>query len=717
MALPALEIEITADPTAADVGLKKLGRSLDGLDKATRDYQTALANVNKAQQRGIITDKAASAAIREAERAYEEAARSAAKYSGAQVIARRSAVEMAGSMSRLTTVTRGGAGGIQNVGYQIQDFAVQVGAGTSASQALGQQLPQLLSGFGTLGVVMGTVAAIGIPLGAALLNVGDKAKSLDDILTDLDDAVDAFTAASQNAQRHITDLAEDYGVAADEARRLLEAQRDLAAFDVASALSSAVTKLTGQYGDLGAVSAEAFNQIANKSDLIRSKYAELQEAQASGDRERLNALTQEVIALGQLPDLISQVAEEYGTTRDNAQELLIAIRAMQTAEGPKAQAAAAADLAAQMLKSAGSMERLTEIGRADLYRALLAAGEQSAKIAGNTDESADNGERLQSAISAIDMSGLSGQAALLAANMGVAADEAERYNDALNDAAGIDTPSAGGGLSFGLPSVEGDITGTGFENLGFGNLNNRPPRTRIELPTPSGRTGSSGSSGGRAAQPDRIGALAQSLMTESELLENWRDESMTKLEDFNALELEALGGHAEAKLRLEEEYLERLKNLQKQEVDERFAVLQGSLGAVSSLFSSFASMQDAEGKKSFERQKKLRKAAAIVEGISAGVAAWRTGMEQGGLPLAALYAAASAAKTGAQIAAIDRQSYSGGNASSVSASASSAASAPPQPTQTVAINLQGDTFSRSSVEGLLEQIQSQLDRGGRLVFQ
>lgn len=41
---------------------------------------------------------------------------------------------------------------------------------------------------------------------------------------------------------------------------------------------------------------------------------------------------------------------------------------------------------------------------------------------------------------------------------------------------------------------------------------------------------------------------------------------------------------------------------------------------------------------------------------------------------------------------------------------------PPQPTQTVAINLQGDTFSRSSVEGLLEQIQSQLDRGGRLVF-
>jgi hypothetical protein len=65
---------------------------------------------------------------------------------------------------------------------------------------------------------------------------------------------------------------------------------------------------------------------------------------------------------------------------------------------------------------------------------------------------------------------------------------------------------------------------------------------------------------------------------------------------------------------------------------------------------------------------------------------------------------------------------SGGSAGSASPSLGGGAGTtqpaqPPQPTQTVSINLQGDTFSRSSVEGLLEQIQSQLDRGGRLVFQ
>ena len=60
----------------------------------------------------------------------------------------------------------------------------------------------------------------------------------------------------------------------------------------------------------------------------------------------------------------------------------------------------------------------------------------------------------------------------------------------------------------------------------------------------------------------------------------------------------------------------------------------------------------------------------------------------------------------------------GGSAPSLGGGAGTTQPAePPQPTQTVAINLQGDTFSRASVEGLLEQIQSQLDRGGRLVFQ
>lgn len=149
--------------------------------------------------------------------------------------------------------------------------------------------------------------------------------------------------------------------------------------------------------------------------------------------------------------------------------------------------------------------------------------------------------------------------------------------------------------------------------------------------------------------------------------------------------------------------------------ERRRQIFQGSLSAISSIFDSFASMQDAQNKKEFERQKKLRKASAVISGIASAVAAWEKGMQTGGPGLAAAYTAASLARTGAMISQIDSSSYSGGGASA--SSGASSAAAPAIPTQTVAINLQGDTFSRSSVEGLLEQIQSQLDRGGRLVFQ
>ena len=74
------------------------------------------------------------------------------------------------------------------------------------------------------------------------------------------------------------------------------------------------------------------------------------------------------------------------------------------------------------------------------------------------------------------------------------------------------------------------------------------------------------------------------------------------------------------------------------------------------------------------------------------------------------------AATGLAQAATAGASSGGGTSGGSTGGASSAAAAPAIPTQTVAINLQGDTFSRGSVEGLLEQIQSQLDRGGRLVF-
>jgi phage-related minor tail protein len=89
--------------------------------------------------------------------------------------------------------------GLQNAGYQIQDFAVQVGSGTDAVRAFSQQAPQLLSAFGLLGVAAGTAVAVFAPLVKEFFNLGDASeeaasalKSFDSILSNISSSGGAF---------------------------------------------------------------------------------------------------------------------------------------------------------------------------------------------------------------------------------------------------------------------------------------------------------------------------------------------------------------------------------------------------------------------------------------------------------------------------------------------------------------------------------------------
>jgi hypothetical protein len=83
----------------------------------------------------------------------------------------KSAKRMGAAVRNVDTRSASMGRGIQNAAFQVGDFAVQVGAGTSASRALAMQLPQLLGGFGVLGAVMGATAAIAVPLAGSLANI------------------------------------------------------------------------------------------------------------------------------------------------------------------------------------------------------------------------------------------------------------------------------------------------------------------------------------------------------------------------------------------------------------------------------------------------------------------------------------------------------------------------------------------------------------------
>lgn len=58
-----------------------------------------------------------------------------------------------------------------------------------------------------------------------------------------------------------------------------------------------------------------------------------------------------------------------------------------------------------------------------------------------------------------------------------------------------------------------------------------------------------------------IEALVASLQTEQETIDEWRKVALENLNEANAQELEIIGGHAQAKLRLEDEYQRRLASM------------------------------------------------------------------------------------------------------------------------------------------------------------
>ena len=122
-----------------------------------------------------------------------------------------------------------------------------------------------------------------------------------------------------------------------------------------------------------------------------------------------------------------------------------------------------------------------------------------------------------------------------------------------------------------------------------------------------GRRG--GGRGGGARTP-RIDALIRSLQTEREVIDAWRADSLEKLNNANAEELEALGGHNEAKLRLEQEYQERLQGL-------RTGYNGDALTQAGTFFGDMATALQGGNEKLAAIGEKFAKAEAVVNAIRA----------------------------------------------------------------------------------------------------
>ncbi|MEP2680161.1 MAG: hypothetical protein ABJP44_00600 [Sulfitobacter sp.] len=342
----------TAEASAQTIGkeMDRLRTKYDPLYAASKRYETELSELNRAQKVGALNTQQYDAALERLNAEYMRAT------GGAQ--------RLAGANARAAGATRGMGGGIQNVAYQIGDFATQVGAGTAASMALGQQLPQLLGGFGVLGAVLGAVVAIGVPLAASFLKSGDAAGDLEDAVSDLKTAVAEYNSAVERANSPTDELAERYGRASDKARNLLRVLSQLARLDAMESIRKG-----------GAQVLEAFDELEGRLDrfdeVLRQGYSENQSA----------AVRQ-----------VRKIKEEYGLTLEQARQLVALMSDYRSADSLDAQAAALQAMSAFLTEAARGAdetnENLISIARSTAEAALgaLDLANESSNAASASDE-------------------------------------------------------------------------------------------------------------------------------------------------------------------------------------------------------------------------------------------------------------------------------------------------------------------------------------------
>ena len=381
----------TAETSAQTIGreMDRLRAKYDPLFAASKRYETDLNELNRAQKVGALNTQQYDAAL---ERLNAEYMRATA---GAQ--------RLAGANLRASGAARGMGGGIQNASYQIADFATQVGAGTSASMALGQQLPQLIGGFGKWGAVLSAVVAIGVPLAASFLRSRDNAGDLEEAISDLNSAVSDYNSAVERANSPTDELAEKYGRASDKARNLLRVLSQLARLDAMESIRKGGTQVL-----------EAFDELQGRLDrfdeVLRQGYSESEPA----------AVRQ-----------VRKIKEEYGLTLDQARQLVALMSDYQSADSLDAQAAALQAMSAFLTDAARGADETNEnlisiarstaeaaLGALDLANessnAALASEDLSRSIAGISFDNAISGANALSG----KIGGMIGQAQTLLSVLG-----------------------------------------------------------------------------------------------------------------------------------------------------------------------------------------------------------------------------------------------------------------------------------------------------------
>lgn len=213
---------------------------------------------------------------------------------------------------------------MQQAGYQVQDFIVQVQGGQSALVAFSQQGSQLAGAFGPGGAVIGAVLALSTVVAGALITSLNGGKNAMDALKGAAETMDKVITISQNG---VAALSDKYAALAQTniaVATLMKKQAELELQAALSNVSKEVQKASSDFisfGDSlmsslggGYASVKLFNDYVSTLNITTNDFSEAwKQAAASGQagQSTMNSMVATVAALSTKFDISDQKAFEF----------------------------------------------------------------------------------------------------------------------------------------------------------------------------------------------------------------------------------------------------------------------------------------------------------------------------------------------------------------------------------------------------------------------
>jgi len=261
------------------------------------------------------------------------------------------------------------------MGLQLNQVAQQGAVTGDYFRALTVQLPDLLLGFGGLGIAIGIVAGVLGPFVADMLSASETGDKLAETVKGLDSAVTAYATSARAAAAPTSELVRTYGALAGEARALLVVQRDLAKLEALDQIAVGMTAARDALGEIGSLTRSEFENAAVEVGRVNAEIEQLRQEQRQliregldlGDNARRNLeimnqiseLQNSLISVGQLTGPVYELRDALGITMQDAVALAGAMADLRDANGIDDQATALDRLREAYIAALGGLENMT----------------------------------------------------------------------------------------------------------------------------------------------------------------------------------------------------------------------------------------------------------------------------------------------------------------------------------------------------------------------